>query len=378
MLSIAESISDLLFLNDVVVVPGLGTFVRKDGSASANVITHQFEQPKSEILFDANLREDNDTITNYMSSSNGISVDEARKLLLMFVSDSFSAMKSGKTVSLAGIGVLSFDASREIVFEPANTVNYHPDSFGLEDFSIEPVFLSKTKAEIKTEIEQQQKDKNTPMTVDEKALHHNNDLEPYNYDDDGSKRHRGWLWILLSLLLVGGTLFGLQYFQVIDLKFKKLIKDIVLWEKGEEENEWYNVPVENVDPVAVTPAQVDTFKVPEKDTVSVVAMDTMKPETAQLPFVEEGKKEKPNEEIHERLDGPRYLIVLGCFSKEENAQNLLKSMKEKGCSDAFVRRRGKVWDVYSGSYATMEEAKEAMRELRSVSDAKVWILQSKE
>ena len=38
MISIAEAISDLLFVRDTVVVPGLGAFVRKPRSAKVDLV----------------------------------------------------------------------------------------------------------------------------------------------------------------------------------------------------------------------------------------------------------------------------------------------------------------------------------------------------
>ena len=62
MISIAEAISDLLFVRDTVVVPGLGAFVKKPVSATVNPVANYFATPSSELSFDANLREDNDLV----------------------------------------------------------------------------------------------------------------------------------------------------------------------------------------------------------------------------------------------------------------------------------------------------------------------------
>ena len=62
MISIAEAISDLLFVRDTVVVPGLGAFVKKPLSAKVNPVANYFTTPNCDIIFDANLREDNDFI----------------------------------------------------------------------------------------------------------------------------------------------------------------------------------------------------------------------------------------------------------------------------------------------------------------------------
>ena len=93
MISIAEAISDLLFVRDTVVVPGLGAFVKKPTSAKVNPVANYFAMPGSSIKFDPNLREDNELVVNYMAEQNNIPKDEARKLLAMFVSDCFNSLK---------------------------------------------------------------------------------------------------------------------------------------------------------------------------------------------------------------------------------------------------------------------------------------------
>ena len=55
MITIVEAISELLFVRDTVVVPGLGAFVKKPVSAKVNPVANHFAMPSSEITFDANL-----------------------------------------------------------------------------------------------------------------------------------------------------------------------------------------------------------------------------------------------------------------------------------------------------------------------------------
>ena len=285
MISIAEAISDLLYVRDTVVVPGLGAFVKKAVSAKVNPVANYFAMPSSVLEFDPNLREDNDLVVKYISEKNDVPEDEARRLLAMFVSDCFNSLKEGKKVVLNQIGTLSYDWAGDLAFAPDNAVNYNADAFGLCDFTPEPVLRSKTKDEIKEEIERQQKDKNTPVTVDEKEVHRKEEGDP---EDDDEPRRLGWLWIVLGILLVAGIVFGLHYFKVIDL----------------------------------------------------------------------GK----------------FRIIAGCFDQEENAIRLVNSLKGKGYGSAFYEPHGKQWYVSFGRYATDEEAKTALREIRANTEYKAWIL----
>lgn len=341
MISITEAISDLLFVRDTVVVPGLGAFVKKPISAKVNPVANYFATPSADIKFDANLREDNELLVRYLSEKNEIPEDEAKKLLAMFVSDCFNTLKNKKKVVLKDIGTLSYDWASDLVLEQDKTVNYNSDAFGLTDFTPAPVLRSKTKEEIKAEIEQQQKDKNTPVTVDEKAVHEYDRQD----DDDDEPRRFGWLWLLLGLLLVAGVLCGLQYFKVVD--FKQWILPTV------QPNE--------VKPWKITfPTEVKTWHV---ETVAPEAGDTLVEEPEEI--VPEA--EVVNPEAHIR-------IIAGCFAQEENAARLVNSLKDKGYTEAFYELRGSKWFVSFGRYATDEESLAALREIRKNTEYKAWIL----
>jgi hypothetical protein len=363
MISIAEAISDLLFVRDTVVVPGLGAFVKKPISAKVNPVANYFAMPSSEITFDAHLREDNDLVINYISEKNEIPEDEARRLLTMFVSDCFNNLKTGKKVVLKDIGSLSFDWADDLAFEPSNTLNYNADAFGLDDFSPVPVVISKSKDVIKAEIEQQQRDKNTPVTVDEKAVHE---------EDEEPKRHFGWLWILLGLLLLAGVGYGLHYFKIIDLNPMK-----VRTEKPTEIEPWtvtFPSDVKTWRTEVIEPQVVDTVLktneieeiLPAEEKQEKVVQEPEPEEAVQEPeVIQEPEPVKPEANIR---------IIAGCFAQEENAVRLANALKDKGYKNAFVEKRSNKWFVAFGRYATDEEATAALREIRATGEDKAWIL----
>ena len=354
MISIAEAISDLLFVRDTVVVPGLGAFVKKPVSATVNPVANYFAMPSSELSFDANLREDNDLVINYISEKNDIPEDEARRLLTMFVSDCFNSLKSGKKVALKDIGQLHYDWNNNLVLAPSDTLNYNADAFGLCDFSPVPIVQSKSKAEIKAEIEQQQKDKNTPMTVDEQAVHE---------DEEKPKRRLGWLWILLALLLLAGIGYGLHYFKVVDfsqlLTPKKKPTEFVPW-KVTFPSEVKTWKTEVVEPETI---ERDSLEMPQTDTVQEPEPVELVQEPAPVEVVQEPAK--PEAKIR---------IIAGCFAEKENAERMANTLKDNGYSQAFVEKRGSKWFVAFGRYTTMEEATTALRDIRTNGNNKAWIL----
>lgn len=333
MISIAEAISDLLFVRETVVVPGLGAFVKKPVSAKVNPVANYFAMPSSEIVFDANLREDNDLVVNYIVDKYEVSKDEARHQLALFVSDCFNSLKQGERVPLNQIGTLYYDGANDLVFKQDDAVNYNADAFGLSDFTLEPVLRSKTKDEIRAEIEQQQKDKNTPVTVDEKAVHEHDKDDVFEHDRRGS----GWLKALLGLLIVAGIVYGLDYNKVIDVGrwFNKSSKRVVNVEPGK-----YQLPTYTMDWDKMLEEYKETWQPPEPDAM-------------------------PNANIR---------IIAGCYDQAEPAIRLTNSLKSKGFSGAIYEFRNGKWFVSFGRYATEEEATATLREIRANTEYKAWIM----
>ena len=325
MISIAEAISDLLFVRDTVVVPGLGAFVKKPVSAKVNPVSSYFAKPTSQIEFDANLREDNDLVVRYISEKNEVSEEEARHQLALFVSDCFNSLKDGEKKALANIGNLYYDWAGDLAFEQEKEANYNADAFGLCDFSPEPVLRSETKGEIKAEIERQQKETNTPVVVDEKS--------GYQDDEDKHIEKRRSLVIKLTLL-AAAAVFGLVYFNPfkIDNPERHVQVQVETPVIAEE-------PIQNQEDNNV----IDTLT-REQDSIARIGSEGT------------------------------ILIIAGCYDRDEYAQKLVNSLIKKDFQNAFMEKRGERWYVAYGRYRSEEEAVAVLQEIRESGKGKGWIL----
>ena len=110
------------------------------------------------------------------------------------------------------------------------------------------------------------------------------------------------------------------------------------------------MPLDTLAPVA------DTIEVEPTPSDTVV-------EPVEEPFIE------PVEVVE-----PKAYIVGGCFSIEQNALNMVEETKEKGCSSAFVMKRGSMYYVCYGGYATTAEAKAELPGVLKQYNSKAWIL----
>ena len=57
-----------------------------------------------------------------------------------------------------------------------------------------------------------------------------------------------------------------------------------------------------------------------------------------------------------------YYAVVGSFSKEKNAKNLIKSLKEEGYDDALIYQNGNLKSVSLGIFSSASEAKKTLKQ----------------
>lgn len=329
MISIAEAISDLLFVRDTVVVPGLGAFVRKPSPAKVDLETNNFSMPSSQISFDAGLREENDIIIRYLVDNFKISENEAKRLLFHFVSDSFNSLKSGNKVVLKDIGTLSFGPDNEIVFEQDETANYNTDSFGLCDFKLEPIVR---EVEVVEETEQKVEEEKTPEVAEPET-----DKEPETEEERQVEIGKGvWPFMIGLVLIMSALLYFKVYLHKDDYKQQPT-------EMATEEGDT------RLDPQTIAEEMIGEM------------MGQIIREELTTPSVQEVSRDTIR-------------IIAGCYDREEPAQRMVNSLKNKGYPNAFMEQHGERWFVAYDRYSTEEEALDALREIRESGKRKGWIL----
>ena len=326
MISTGKAISDLLFLRDTVVVPGLGAFKRHNVSAAVDAETNRFAPPSSRLEFDADYREDNDLVINYIAEKSGCSQAQARHQLMLFVTDVFNQLKSGGKVALEHIGTLSYNADNQMVFEPDATANYNSDAFGLHDLELKPIVREEAKEVVKEEIGRISE----PMEPELES-------EPEQEEDDEPVVVTKGAWaLMIAMVIVMSVLYYFKVYQPKDKFDEKYTENQVEERSKEEEMRLAEQKIaEMVDRMILEELSRPYFKEPSKDTIRIIA---------------------------------------GCYDQEEFAQRVVVSLKNKGFPNAFMEKRGERWFVAYGRYSTEEEAVAVLREIRESGKGKGWIL----
>lgn len=111
-MQIEQYILSLLSVNQCVVVPGLGAFVKKTKGSKVVPDQEQFLSPSVHIVFNVKLKEEDGLLTHYMANKEGMAFHVAQSQMKQFVSSLKASLASGEVVMLPGIGFLSQQESR--------------------------------------------------------------------------------------------------------------------------------------------------------------------------------------------------------------------------------------------------------------------------
>lgn len=130
-MSLEQQISTLLYQHDCIIIPGFGGFVANHRAAFLNPAHHTFSPPSKKIAFNSSLRISDGLLANHLSKVNNISYKEAGTIIDKFVKNCLATLNKGDRLVIDKIGVLYYDAEKNLQFTPDNAVNYLKDSFGL-------------------------------------------------------------------------------------------------------------------------------------------------------------------------------------------------------------------------------------------------------
>ncbi len=203
------------------------------------------------------------------------------------------------------------------------------------------------------------------------------------------KRNKIILWVAILFLLLGTSIFGYLKLDSIKGLFSATDKELAehkteqgvhktndsVHHDAVNEKEHNTDEKESAKEKEHVEEQIEN--VVEEDVANEEAMNESKDEVVDgNPEEEEAStEEEPEQEVEdpEVTTNGRYNIVVGSFSKEENASNLVQTLKEKGYSSARVlARAGSLYPVSIGNYASRSDAKSSLKEIKDAG-YKGWI-----
>jgi hypothetical protein len=164
-LELDKYISELLYDYDCVIVPQLGGFVTNYKPA---LLKGGIAYPASkELRFNKNLSKNDGLLSQSIADKNGVSIQEADKLLHEVVESHLSKLRFDKRVELKKVGVLYIDQNEQLRFTPDETVNYLRGSFGFEAFELPQEMAPIVPTVMENEVEPEEETKVIPIAASE-------------------------------------------------------------------------------------------------------------------------------------------------------------------------------------------------------------------
>lgn len=312
-----KHISDLLYRYDCVIVPDFGGFLANYQPAKINSRTHTFSPPAKKVSFNKNLSSNDGLLANHIIQEYGGSYENALLSIRNCVNDYQKELQNGKRILIENVGVLYFDSNKSILFEPASTVNFLSDSFGLEKFHTMP---TKEDPKVKTI---------TKTTV-------------------RGSIHPGRIAaaIALPIFFIGSAI-------LFQGKINNEKAPIQLSSLGFNKAEAvYSMRIEE-----------PTFAADEFDDES---FNTIIKDAEQRSFAQ--VEETTNE---------NWFVIGGCFSEESNAKSFVKKLQKQGFPAKQIDHFKELHAVAYQGFEKENDARAFMANIKSNSNQSAWLLKSK-
>lgn len=317
---ILEALKYLLTKNDCVILPEFGGFIAQMHTSSLHPIRNSITPPSKRIVFNSALSGNDGLLQSYLTSELKLTAVEATEKIKSYVKSLFNQLNTDTRVNLDGLGVFSLNAEKKLVFTPiSNQDNFLQESFGLPTLYIKPL------------------EKSSFMETAEKR-----DLQNSNEEKTPNKSKR-YLLIPVILVLIGvavaifmtNNTHPIQHEQASILSSTDSMEsDSVIEDIDEEE--------------VLGDVQVEEASVYDESSASSWSSEEVSTST--------------------HSSGP-YFIIAGVFSHQKYADKFVA--QHNGTHTMEVNG---LYKVSIASYGNVNDALQALPELRSEYGSEVWIM----
>lgn len=132
---LAKMVNDLILDNDIVTLPGVGSFVAELVPSTFSDKGYTVNPPYRRLYFSP--RQGADTLlTDLYAESNGLDKETAARILGDFLAEMKEVLKVRKTVAFPGLGRLRATRENHFFFVADEDLDIYPGGFGLEPVSL--------------------------------------------------------------------------------------------------------------------------------------------------------------------------------------------------------------------------------------------------
>ena len=314
---IEKQLRKLLYRYDCVIVPGFGAFLAKNKPSQYHENTRVFYPPHRELNFNAQLKSDDGLLIKSISKTHGLTFDQARKEVSLFVKDLNAFLYTEEKVNLAQLGSFEYTDDGVLRFNPEENGSLRTDTFGLT-----PTLIKKKDA-VNTETLRDE------ATIETQVVNLKNKKD--NHKNKGLRKLYKYASIgILAIGLTGAVSYTVvlnhdQNYKVangIDSKLKNKLQNA------------------NFELQSTLPAL--TLKIDPK----------------------EAKK----------ID-KRFHIIAGAFRNKENAFKKVKQLQDRGFNSKLLGQNSyKLHQVSFESYSSRKKAVQNLGYIKNKEDKNAWLL----
>jgi len=397
-------ISELLLTHDCVIIPGFGGLVGNYHPAKRDSVSHRFSPPYKNISFNKNLANSDGLLANHIATQKGISYDEAGNEIEAYVRLLRSALEQHGRFEVHEVGTLYHDAHKAIRFEPDYSNNFLLDAFGLSVFhslpvaKVVPIATPKPVAAPVKEVAPPipeiiplpaaVKEEKPAAKIREKLAEKAPENRPAIPQETEKRKKRKGIYLLYVAAIIPFLLYlawlpletnivkDRSQFSMSDMnpftskivplyQFRNEIKPAFEFELDSlDELNVFNVP-DTVYYVNL-PSLLDDVEAISTDDNAIV-VELRKPPVAKAVTTRVEKASLPDVRL-------RFHIIGGAFGVQDNAQGLVDDMRKMGYESFIVTHRKGLHHVSIESYATRQEALDALNSIRSSHNSGAWLM----
>lgn len=375
MVNVDEIIGSLLLRHNCVIIPGFGGFVAKQTSAQIDYKSGLISPPRKSLLFNRQLVNNDGLLITEYARHNAIDYAASDLLVNQMILNWNKDLNEGSRVSIDKVGYLFFDQERNICFEQDKEFNLLLSSYGLGSVhflsEVDVAILQSKTQEATNKIEEEVQihvQKEEPVlfikTVDESSTPTPTTVIGVANKQTNSTKSNFWkyaaaaclipilfysMWIPMKTDVLESKMISFQDFnpfhQHEQAKYNQTSIVPMLEEKQEEIQSLEN-QLNAVD------AEKDTYSynLTEKTFVLVQASES---KDAILPAeIVESIQPDVNKVIEK---AGNLSLIVGCFSDETNANNLVETLKSKGFNASIKDFKNGLHRVSIGSVNSESE-----------------------
>lgn len=337
-MKISLYISELLQLNNTIIIPSLGQFILRHKSANIDKSTKKYLPPTKIISFNQEINYQDDILVDFIVKKEELSTKEAQKDLDNFISEVKFKLTNKEEVKLEGLGILFVDSKNKINFKQETNQNLSSELFGLQEITLNPIIVHKQETnKLNTDL---------PLT---NTVSKSNKLKKILFIVSP---------ILVIILFFAYFIFFTSY---LDNSINKIFS---------KKTDLINLSTNNSkEAISISDSLIENDAIKKKIN-STLDSTTIK-KTALF------YQEKQQDTLSIINTHYTYYIIAGSFKLEKNAKKYVSELKQRGYSSEIISLNNNLFRISIKSFSDETEALKELYKIRAKKELKsVWLYKS--